>query len=359
MANVWSRLMSSANIIKATSTSIVTLALMLAIMVVSAQSDDATTTPQPFITNTPHGQLAPTLTATPEAELQNEVLALVLWGANVRAEASTESEIVTWADAGRDFRVTTQDVVNHELWYQVALPDGGNGWLHSSTSSLVSLWSRVVETFDDVEMVLVPAGCFPMGSVDTESEEDERPIYVQCFDEPFWVDRYEVSNLAYGTAGRWSGDLQPRESIDWFAASEYCAARGARLLTEAEWEYAARGPVAPIYPWGNEFVDDNVVSSWWNTARSTEIVTGRPGGASWVGALNMSGNVWEWTSSIYADYPFDPTDGREDVEDTFSPRVVRGGSCCSYIIADVRATYRFPVAPFMQDPNIGFRCAKD
>jgi formylglycine-generating enzyme required for sulfatase activity len=214
----------------------------------------------------------------------------------------------------------------------------------------------VLETFDGVDMVQVPSGCFLMGS--DKGEEDEQPVHLQCLKDPFWIDRYEVSNQDYESSGYFTGDQRPRDSVDWFAATAYCVARGSRLPTEVEWEYAARGPAAPVYPWGDEFVEENVVSSWQTTSRRTEAVGSHPGGMSWVGAHDMSGNVWEWTSTIYTEYPYDADDGRENAEDTTSPRVVRGGSCCSYVIADVRAAFRFPVAPFMQDPNIGFRCVR-
>jgi formylglycine-generating enzyme required for sulfatase activity len=213
----------------------------------------------------------------------------------------------------------------------------------------------VRETIGGADMMLAPPGCFLMGS--DRGEDDEEPVHVQCFDEPFWIDRYEVSNAAYGSPGYFSARALPRESITWFEARDYCAGRGARLLSEVEWEFAARGPYSLIYPWGNEFIDANAVSSWQVTARETEPVDSRPDGVSWVGAYNMSGNVWEWTSSLYGPYPFDAEDGRQEQEDEFSPRVVRGGACCSYVIADVRAAYRFALDPYTIDPNVGVRCA--
>lgn len=73
----------------------------------------------------------------------------------------------------------------------------------------------------------------------------------------------------------------------------------------------------------------------------------------------MAGNVWEWTSTVYAPYPYDAGDGREDPENKTDLRVVRGGACCSYIVADVRSAYRFAVDPGTLDPNIGFRCVRD
>jgi formylglycine-generating enzyme required for sulfatase activity len=141
--------------------------------------------------------------------------------------------------------------------------------------------------------------------------------------EPFWIDVYEVSNGQYGLSGWASGDDLPRETVNWFDALGHCTRRGARLPTEAEWEYAARGPDALIFPWGNEF-DATLVNycdvNCPHEQRDNDNDDGHatlapvgsyPDGASWVGALDVSGNVWEWTSTMYAPYPYDATDGRE------------------------------------------------
>jgi 7,8-dihydropterin-6-yl-methyl-4-(beta-D-ribofuranosyl)aminobenzene 5'-phosphate synthase len=197
-------------------------------------------------------------------------------------------------------------------------------------------WTPVVREFDGVPMALVPAGCFLMGSTQEQVDyavkelwdkrswyDHDQPAHEQCFAEPFWIDVYEVSNAQYGLSGWESGPSMPRETVNWFDAQQHCGSRGARLPTEAEWEYAARGPDALIFPWGNEFDPtlvnycdsscphkqrDNDTDDGWATLAP---VGSYPGGASWVGALDMSGNVWEWTSSVYASYPFDPNDGRE------------------------------------------------
>jgi formylglycine-generating enzyme required for sulfatase activity len=149
-------------------------------------------------------------------------------------------------------------------------------------------WQPALKTFDGVEMVLVPAGCLRQGS--------------PCFEQPFWIDRYEVSNAQFQSNGgrtsfnraSWNnGSDHPREYIYWSEAQAYCQQRGGRLPTGAEWEYAARGPDNLEYPWGNSFVANNAVYSE-NARGTTAPVGSRPGGASWVGAEDMSGNVWEW-----------------------------------------------------------------
>ena len=113
-------------------------------------------------------------------------------------------------------------------------------------------------------------------------------------------------------------------NVTWHQAREYAEWVGGRLPTEAEWEYACRGPGESIYPWGNRSPDDTLLNYDNNVGDTTEVGS-YPEGKSWCGALDLSGNVWEWTQSLYKDYPYDPADGREDLSDD-GVRVVRGGS---------------------------------
>jgi formylglycine-generating enzyme required for sulfatase activity len=225
-------------------------------------------------------------------------------------------------------------------------------------------WEPLVQTFDGVEMVLVPAGCFEMGST---QYDDEKPPHRVCFDEPYWMDRTEVTNGQFATlngqavkSSYFSGDERPREQITWTEASAFCESRGARLPTEAEWEYAARGPEAWEYPWGDGFDGSKVV---WNRSESdgTAPVGSLPAGASWVGALDMSGNVWEWVADWYGESyyaslengvsnPTGPTSGEY--------RVLRGGSWWYNITYNLRAASRNWASPGYWNINIGFRCAR-
>jgi formylglycine-generating enzyme required for sulfatase activity len=252
-------------------------------------------------------------------------------------------------------------------------------------------WTSYIQEFNGVEMALVPAGCFMMGSTEDEVDyafelcekamgegecergwyEGETPRHEICFDEPFWIDVYEVTNEQYGSSGKWSGDNLPRETVTWSDAVAHCEGRGARLPTEAEWEYAARGPDGLIFPWGNEFdgsrlnfCDSNCRYEWTDATMDdgyeyTAPIGSYRDGASWAGALDMSGNVWEWVSSIYEPYPYDPTDGREaDVNsDSSSTRALRGGSWNAEA-SIVRAARRGGGEPSNALYHFGFRCAR-
>jgi formylglycine-generating enzyme required for sulfatase activity len=250
-------------------------------------------------------------------------------------------------------------------------------------------WTPVIQDFDGVEIVLVPPGCFMMGGT---AYEHEQPIHEICFNVPFWIDRYEVTNGQFaqfnGVAANesyWKDSERPRETIDWSEARDFCDARdgfmddaGAeviRLPTEAEWEYAARGPSNWIYPWGNEFVPNNVVYGENSNGQSANVGS-RPTGASWVGALDLSGNVWEWVSTIYgiddgdydfsdADerrltYPYDDADGREqETDDPLFVRVLRGGSWDNSYDGNFRGADRGWNSPELRYNSDGFRCARD
>lgn len=207
-----------------------------------------------------------------------------------------------------------------------------------------------------IELVLVPAGCFEMGS-DGKQRNNEAPISKQCFDEPFWIGRTEVTNAQFGDNGYWEGANYPREQVTWFSAKTFCENLGLRLPTEAEWEYAARGPDDLIYTWGNEFIASNLVFGE-NSGRRTEEVGVRVGGKSWVGAVDMLGNVYEWTSSLARPYPYVVNDGREDSTDTTNDRVMRGGSWFQGRTV-IRASLRVPQRPDAVNNVSGFRCARD
>jgi formylglycine-generating enzyme required for sulfatase activity len=228
-------------------------------------------------------------------------------------------------------------------------------------------WEPQPTMFDDngVEMMQVPPGCFFMGSGYSAIEQ---PVEEFCTDEPFWIDRYEVSKEQFdrlgGKADQPSSSEDPdlpRTNISWFEARDFCEQRrGAHLPTEAQWEYAAKGPNNLLYPWGNDFDAQKVV---WadNSGGQASHVSSHTEGRSWVGAHHMSGNVWEWTSTIYDPdtyaYPYATDDGREALNPTDVSRVMRGGGWNSSTEAHLRTAYREVARPDSAS-YIGFRCVR-
>ncbi len=224
-------------------------------------------------------------------------------------------------------------------------------------------WTPALKEFGGVSMMLVPAGCFRMGS--EIGEDDESPQSAACVENPFWLDRTEVSNAQFAlfqgvaeTPSTWPDLDRPRVNVRWTEARDFCKLRGARLPTELEWEWAARGPDNREYPWGDTWQADALVQPE-NANAQTAPVGSRPAGASWVGALDMAGNVWEWTGSLYVVYPY-AHDVRENPADMILEHVIRGGSW--YDITDpfyARAANRGRMNATDQSFNVGLRCARD
>jgi len=222
-------------------------------------------------------------------------------------------------------------------------------------------WGPYVQSHNGVEMVLVPAGCFMMGNEADTGGGNSTPVHEQCFNEPFWIDRTEVTNDQFGSHGKFSGDARPREEVAWFDAQAHCAKRGARIPTEAEWEYAARGPDGLMYPWGISFDAESTVFSQTSEGETVDVGS-RSEDTSWVGAVDLAGNVMEWTHSLNKPYPFDSLDGREaeESEDAIiqPKRIMRGGDFSS-VEDDVSVTYRYVNTPTQVFLTFGFRCAMD
>ena len=270
--------------------------------------------------------------------------------------------------------------------------------------------NRIIPLSDEVsiEQVFVPAGSFLMGSLeDPEAKGNEYPQH-EVYIDAFWLDKTEVTNgqfevfikaTGYQTAaerensGRvrtetgwltvpgvnWEHPSDPVEAlpdrnfpvvmVSWDDATAFCTWAGGRLPTEAEWEYAARGSTAERYPWGDEFVgefvnfcDLNCPFSWADLGLDDSFETIAPvgsfaNGASWVGAFDLVGNVWEWvndwyTNGYYEDAPYANPTG-PDVGDF---RVLRGGAW--YNLAEtVRGAERGSDRPVDRDNGAGFRCA--
>jgi len=240
-----------------------------------------------------------------------------------------------------------------------------------------------VRPTDGMTMVYVPGGEFTMG---TPGNPDAGSHSVLL--DSFWIDQTEITNGQYGacvtaracsapTTCSWGEPTyedaakadHPVICVTWQAARFYCDWAGGRLPTEAEWEYAARGPDAHIYPWGNEFDgtrlnscdincphDDHKVTDYDDGHAQTAPVGSYPSGASWCGVLDMAGNVWEWVADWHGPYPAtqqtNPTGPQSGSE-----RLVRGGSWYdSNEVGFFRADGRHPYDPRADIYLIGFRC---
>ena len=252
-----------------------------------------------------------------------------------------------------------------------------------------------------VEQVWVPAGTFLMGTDEADPTGElappswattelvsERPQHEVSLSTGYWIDKTEVTNEAFQTfvdAGGyqeqalWSDDgwewlarrdatalpaacvdakpTDPRVCITWYEAEAYAAWRGGALPTEAQWEFAARGPASSIFPWGDEWdaTKANVVDSAALTPAGS-----LPDGASWVGALDMAGNAMEWVAdwfsiSYYKQEVRDDPTGPE----LGSRKVEKGGwwGADPYV---ARSAYRhFEDPPTYQDHHIGVRIVSE
>lgn len=238
---------------------------------------------------------------------------------------------------------------------------------------------------DGKVMVLIPAGEFLRGSIEDDSlaSDDEKPQRLLYLD-TFWIDKTEITNAQYQLcreAGACTDPMAqlndftagqlPVVGVDWEQARNYCEWVGARLPTEAEWEKAARGTDGRLYPWGNTFdgtrlnyCDTNCIADWRDFGvddgyRFTSPVGNYREGASPWGALDMSGNVWEWTADWYAPDAYLQSAYRNPAgPETGLQRVIRGGSWY-YQDKSVRITERHKDTPTSRYDNIGFRCAME
>ncbi|MGA7670298.1 MAG: SUMF1/EgtB/PvdO family nonheme iron enzyme [Nitrolancea sp.] len=227
-------------------------------------------------------------------------------------------------------------------------------------------------------MVLIPAGPFTMGSDD--GPQSERPAH-QVHVEAVWIDRDPVTVRAYAefvaSTGRpappsWRGGTPQRGranypvvDVTWDEARAFAAWAGKRLPTEAEWEKSAAWDDAAQHsrrwPWGDVWESGRAnagsgILAIFRNRGPNEVGRFSPASDSAFGVACMAGNVWEWTSSLFLPYPYEPRDGRENLSAAGS-RVLRGGSW-SNPPDQARCASRLALPPRrILDGVCGFRCA--
>jgi formylglycine-generating enzyme required for sulfatase activity len=214
-----------------------------------------------------------------------------------------------------------------------------------------------------MQLVLIPAGTFQMGS--TNEADAERPVHTVRISKPFYLGIHEV------TQGQWEavmgnnpslfkGDAnRPVESVSWGEVLKFIDQLNAResgtkyrLPTEAEWEYAARAGSATAYSFGDDSSQLGKYAWFGGNADGTTHPVGKLRPNAW-GLYDMHGNVWEWVQDWYGKYT------AETVTDPQGPawgsdRVIRGGSWL-HDAGACRSACRFDVAPGYRSDRHGFR----
>ena len=239
-------------------------------------------------------------------------------------------------------------------------------------------------------VMLIQRGPFWMGRDDGAADEAPRHrVYVG----DFWLERHKVTNAEFAeflnargaVCARSFGvnDHQPDRrapepcegaptvvqrlvdpayanhpvAVSWFDAREYCAWRGRRLPTEAEWEKAARGADGRRYPWGDA-TPTAAHAVFGRAYNATESGDGRPAGASPYGVHDLLGNLREWTATMLKPYPYRHDDGREPF--TGVGRVVVRGASHDDPVEALSVTRRLSYdrrGAAADHHFVGFRCA--
>ena len=250
------------------------------------------------------------------------------------------------------------------------------------------------------EMVVIPAGSFMMGSPETDKEarDNERPQRKVTIAKPLAVSKFEVTNAEWNACinsggcvyrpsawlqphGRlghqkqlqsgdaeWGHAARPVINVSWEEITKQyltwlnrVTGQTYRLLTEAEWEYAARAGMTTRYSWGDELGENNAncktCKSRWDDELTAPVGSFKPNA---FGLYDMHGNVFEWVQDCYHDAAYEtaPLDGSAAPETPNCNRVLRGGSWQSNARA-TRAAFRNAMFPAYRLNGYGFRVARD
>ncbi len=318
------------------------------------------------------------------------------------ASGSWDDTVRLWRVAdGAELRVLEGHTSDVE---QVRFSADGTRLFSTSEDGTLTVWQVAPVTplsrreQDGMPMLYIPPSTFEMGLTADELEtifafcntmqsdcertwfEDAQPIHSVTLD-GFWMDQTEVTNGQYqecvthgpciasneANNSNLNGDTYPVVGISWHDAVTYCHWVGAQLPTEAQWAYAAQGPERPLYVWGNEFAcfrgnfDDETMGGTLDLGPQecdgylyTAPVGSFPQGSSWVGALDMAGNAWEWTADRYTTYTAEPQINPQGPAEGYA-RVIRGGSWINGF-KFVHAAARGRGDPTERFDFVGFRC---
>jgi formylglycine-generating enzyme required for sulfatase activity/serine/threonine protein kinase len=257
--------------------------------------------------------------------------------------------------------------------------------------------------------VQIAAGQFYQGSDAKDAQANEKPSHSVKL-ESFCMDLYEVTAREYrecsdsgkckraGTEVEWpkitpkdqkvysplctisdpAKSDHPINCVTWAMADKYCKAQDKELPTEAQWEYATRGPDGRVYPWGDDAPSvahlnacGSECTKWGkeNGVAATALFDADDGfattapvgqyakGRSRFGPYDVVGNVWEWVADWYGDY--DPVDKANPTgPEAGTRKVIRGGAFNGSFASWLRPSFRYAQEPGAQSHGIGFRCAK-
>ncbi len=225
------------------------------------------------------------------------------------------------------------------------------------------------------ELVEIPAGPFVRGT--SRGGFDERPERIIYLDS-FFIDRYEVTNAQYSAflkatghrkagppsryaknTARMRGVNQPVVYVSWEDAKAYCAWRGRRLPSEAEWEKAMRGTDGRLWPWGNVEIQDG--ANWARVDDGFDVAA--PVGSvrsdeSPYGVMDGAGNVMEWVDDWYQENAYAASEERNSASPEYGTYKVLRGAAYTSAGSDLRITARSKMMLDFRDETIGFRCAQ-
>jgi len=248
--------------------------------------------------------------------------------------------------------------------------------------------------------VYVAPGTFTMGSTGEGGSADETPAHMVTISYGYFIAKYEIvvqqfeecmagkmcsapstdafDGNGWGTNATANGRSDhPQNGLAWQQARDFCAwvAPGGRLPSEAEWEYAATGPVHLKYPWGNTpaptcangtavFNEIGGDAGFGCGSGGTLAVGSKPAGSSWCGALDMAGNLYEWCEDWYHNDYDQNNDGVADAPSNGiswmaigKSRVLRGGDFY-YPAYKTRSAARSQNEPQYNNARIGARCVR-